>query len=563
MLKYLTQLDLKTGKEVIRTTLRGKALLGTPLLNKGTAFSHKEREALRLLGKLPYRVETLEEQLVRAKNQYLRYTNNLKKYIYLNNLHDKNEILFYKLLADNLSETLPKIYTPGVSDAVKEFSQEFRQPRGLYIAYPDRDKIAEIIENRTHAEIDLIVATDGERILGIGDQGIGGIDIPIAKLIVYTVCGLDPYKTLPIMLDVGTDNPTLLNDPAYLGWRHPRVRGQDYDDFIADFVKIVKQKFPKSFLHWEDFAQQHARKILETYREVHCSFNDDMQGTGVVTLAALLSAVQASNSALKDQRIVVFGAGIAGVGIADQLYAALVREGVAPEVAKAQFWLVDRSGLLTQATKDPAFFQKPYLRPASPETLAQNDLLSVVQAVKPTILIGCSTVHNAFSQAVVRAMAAGVERPIIFPLSNPNEKSEAHPENLLLWTQGKALIATGSPFEPVHYQDKIIEIAQCNNAFAFPGIGIGALAAQASQVTDNMLWAAAVALAQHSPARLDPTKPLLPAVTEIPTIARELGLAVAEQARKDGVSGIGAEVNLKTLIASQCWEPVYREIWPA
>jgi malate dehydrogenase (oxaloacetate-decarboxylating) len=294
MLKYTTQVDKEAGFEWIETHLTGKELLMTPLLNKGTAFTFEERKELGLLGKLPHRVETLEEQLVRARAQYHRYSSTLQKYIYLNNLHDKNEVLFYKLLFDDLSETLPKIYTPGVSAAVKEFSNEFRHPRGLYISYPERENMRAIFDNRTHAEIDLIVVTDGERILGIGDQGIGGMDIPIAKLVVYSLCGINPYKTIPIMLDVGTDNPQLLNDPLYLGWRHPRLRGKEYDDFIEMFVGLVKEKFPKSFLHWEDFGMQNARRILETYRESHCMFNDDMQGTGVVSLAAMLAAIHAT-----------------------------------------------------------------------------------------------------------------------------------------------------------------------------------------------------------------------------------------------------------------------------
>lgn len=563
MLKYITRIDHTSGHEWIETEFRGKQLLSTPLLNKGTAFTQEERHELNLLGKLPYRVETLEEQLIRVKNQYNRYSSVLQKYIYLNNLHDKNEILFYKLLLENIHETLPMIYTPGVGAAVKNFSYEFRQPRGLYIAYPDREKIHEIFENRTHAEIDLMVVTDGERILGMGDQGIGGMDIPVAKLVVYSLCGADPYKTLPIFLDVGTDNPQLLNDPLYLGWRHPRIRGQEYDDFINLFVNTVHEKFPNTFLHWEDFGLQNARRILETYRTQHCSFNDDMQGTGVVTLAALLSAIQATKIPLENQRIVVLGAGTAGVGISDQLYFAMLRQGIPPEVAKRQFWLVDRQGLLLQNTPDLQSFQAPYARPLSESTLwpdNKRDLLSVVTAIRPTILIGCSTVRGAFTEDVIRTMAKYVSHPIVFPLSNPTENCEAIPEHILKWTDGKAFIASGSPFEPVTYKDKTYKITQCNNAFSFPGIGLGVIATRATQVTDNMLWAATLAICQQAPVRHNPAQPLLPEVVDIPKLACQVAIAVAKQAIDDNVARTVPNLNLADFIRENIWKPYYRPI---
>lgn len=563
MLKYNTKIDKETGHEWIETRLTGKELLSAPLLNKGTAFTEAERIELHLLGKLPHRVETLEEQLARAKSQFNRYSSSLQKYIYLSNLHDKNEILFYKLLIDDLSETLPLIYTPGVSAAVKEFSNEFRQPRGLYLAYPDRSRIEEILDNRTHAEIDLIVVTDGERILGIGDQGIGGMDIPIAKLVVYSICGVNPYKTLPITLDVGTDNPQLLNDPLYLGWRHPRVRGSEYDDFIHQFVEKIHKKFPNSFLHWEDFAQQNARRILERYRTYHCTFNDDMQGTGVVTLAALLSAIQATKIPLDKQRVIVYGAGTAGVGIADQLYGAMLRYGIAPDIARQQFWLIDRAGLIVEDMQGIADFQKPYVRLLNEQSnwaSTGRDLLSVVKAVRPTIMIGCSTVRGAFSEDVVRTMAQFVAQPIIFPLSNPTENCEAIPENLIKWSEGRALIATGSPFDPVEYQGKLLEVTQCNNALSFPGIGLAATAIQADQVTDNMLMAAADAISLHAPARLDPTKPLLPFMTQIPELCFEVAIAVAKQAIDDGNARIVPKIPLADFIREKTWKPYYRPI---
>ncbi|MGD9592187.1 MAG: NAD-dependent malic enzyme [Candidatus Berkiella sp.] len=561
MLKYLTKVDSKTKTEFIETSLTGKQLMLMPLLNKGTAFSHEERVELKLLGKLPFRTETLQEQVNRAKNQYARYSSNMQKYIYLNNLHDKNEVLYYKLLSENLNETLPLIYTPGVSAAVKEFSHEFRQPRGLYIAYPDKDRLSEILDNRTHADISLMVVTDGERILGIGDQGIGGMDIPIAKLVVYSLCGINPYNSIPVMLDVGTDNQELLDNPLYLGWRHPRLRGKEYDDFIQSFVELVHQKFPKSMLHWEDFGLQNARRILETYRSYHCSFNDDMQGTGVVTLAALLSAVHASKSSIHEQRIVVFGAGTAGVGIADQLYSAMLREGISESQARRQFWLIDRNGVL-QDGMSVANFQQPYVRPASEKSSWDQgtDLLSVVKAVKPTILIGCSTVRNAFTEEIVKVMADNVKHPIIFPLSNPNEKCEADPEDLIKWTNGKALIASGSPFNPVEFNGKTYHITQCNNALSFPGIGIGAIATKATQVTDNMLWAAALAISEHSPARNDLTLPLLPPITDIMSLASHVALKVAKQAIEDNVATKHPTMDFDGFVQENIWRPYYRPI---
>ncbi|MCS5711055.1 oxaloacetate-decarboxylating malate dehydrogenase [Candidatus Berkiella aquae] len=563
MLKYTTRFDHGLGQEWIETDLSGKELLVTPLLNKGTAFSEEERHNLKLLGKLPQRIETLQEQLFRVESQFGRYTTTLQKYIYLNNLHDKNETLFYTFLLDNLDITLPLIYTPGVSAAVQRFSHEFRQPRGLYISYPDRDKIDEILDNRTHAEIDLLVATDGERILGIGDQGIGGMDIPIAKLVVYSLCGVNPYRTIPILLDVGTDNQQLLNDPLYLGWRHARIRGKEYDDFIQTFVDAVKRKLPKSMIHWEDFGNQNARRILETYRLEHCSFNDDMQGTAVVTLAALLSAIKASNLDIKDQRIVVYGAGTAGLGIADQLFNAMVHFGVPPEAARRQFWLIDRHGLLVDGMPELNTFQQPYARPSQEANDWPNekrDLLSVVEKIHPTILIGCSTVKDAFTEAVVKAMASHTNKPIICPLSNPNENSEGDPNNLIAWTKGKALIATGSPFPPVEYEGIKYCITQCNNALSFPGIGLGVIATKATQVTDNMLWAATQAISLKAPILQDPTLPLLPHITEIPELAAHVAHAVAEQAIKDGVATVNPSMNFAEFIKENMWKPYYRPI---
>ena len=482
MLDFERKKDKKTGEEWIETSLCGKPLLTTPQLNKGTAFTPEERHAFGLMGKLPSRVETLEEQVVRAYKQFKSYNSRLNGNIYLNSLLDSNQTLFYKLVSLYLSEMLPVIYTPIVGTAVKKFSQEFRHSRGLYVSYPDRDYISEILDNRSHPEIDLIVVTDGEGVLGIGDQGVGGMDIPIAKLMVYTLCaGIDPTRTLPILLDVGTNNQELLEDPLYLGWRHKRLQGAEYDDFIQRFVHAVKEKFPNVFLHWEDFGRENARRNLERYRKELCTFNDDMQGTGAVTLAAILAGMKVNGESFKEQQIVIFGAGTAGTGIADQIYDAMKRQGLGEEEVRRRFWLIDKTGLLTTQSNLTSF-QVPYAQPM--EALKHWDLQDpshitlkeVIQEVKPTILIGCSSVAHAFTEDIIKEMASHVKRTIILPLSNPTEHCEAVPEDILKWTRGKVLLATGSPFEDVEYEGRNIRIAQCNNAFVFPGLGLGLIA---------------------------------------------------------------------------------------
>ena len=564
MLKYKNKINRKTGHEWIETNLRGKSILTTPLLNKDTAFTEEERAELELLGKLPHCVESLEQQVNRIHLQYQRYASNLQKYIYLNGLHDSNEVLFYRFLLDNITEALPIIYTPNVGAAVKEYSHEFRQARGLYISYPDIDKIDEILEHRTHPDIDVMVVTDGEGVLGIGDQGIGGMDISIAKLVVYCLSGINPYHTLPVMLDVGTDNQQLLDDPMYLGWRHKRIRGKEYQDFIQKFVEAVHKKFPNVFLHWEDFGRENAHTILDRYRDFHCMFNDDMQGTGVVTLAAIIAAIGATPIPIQNHRIVIFGAGTAGVGIADQLYDAMIhRYGMNPKEARNHFWLMDRPGVLLENSVSINKHQLKYARSNDEQSiwpLGNHDLLTVIDKVKPTVLIGTSTVRGAFTEEVIRRMGEHVAQPIIFPLSNPIDNCEANPENVLKWTQGRALIATGSPFDPVVLNDRTFTIAQCNNALAFPGIGLGVIASRAKTLTDNMLWAAVQAICERSPAQLDPKKPLLPCIKDIPQLAVHIGVKVAEQAILDGVSDLKTEQSITSLIHSMIWRPYYRTI---
>lgn len=545
--------------------MKGKPLLTIPQLNKGTAFSETERHEFELLGKLPAYVETLEQQVKRAYLQYQAYADNLQKNIYLNNLHDKNQVLFYKLVSSYLTEILPVIYTPIVGTAVKEYSREFRQARGLYIAHTYRDEIDTILDNRSNPNIDLIVVTDGEGVLGIGDQGVGAMDIPIAKLMVYTLCaGINPLRTLPIMLDAGTNNQKLLDDPLYLGLRHKRIEGADYDDFIAKFVAAVKRKFPNVFLHWEDFGRHNAKRNLDLYRKEICSFNDDIEGTGIVTLAALLAAIKATGSSIKEQRIVMFGAGSASVGIADQISSAMQHEGLSAQEARRCFWLLDRSGLLIDDATSLTPHQRHYARPRT-ETAdwqlsisPQVNLFDVVKNIKPTILIGCSTQGGAFNEVIVREMCAHVARPIIFPLSNPNENSEATPKDLFNWSDGKALVATGSPFPDIEHNGHTHRIAQCNNALAFPGLGLGILAVQATQVTDEMLWAACEAMFKHSPVLKDPRAPLLPSINEARQVTREIAIAVALQAKRENLvaNTIKAE-DIPALIDEQIWEPHY------
>jgi malate dehydrogenase (oxaloacetate-decarboxylating) len=562
MLEFKIKVDRKTGEKWIETQLKGKSILTTPLLNKGTAFTREERIQLELLGKLPQCVETLDNQVQRAYQQFQCYASDLQKHIYLNNLHDKSEIIFYKLVGTYLEEMFPYVYTPGVGSAVKAFSREFRQPRGLYVSYPDKDHIGRILDNRTHPDISAVVITDGEGVLGIGDQGIGAMDIPIAKLVVYTLCGLNPYQALPVMLDVGTDNEALLADPLYLGWRHKRIHGPEYDAFIDTFLKELLKRFPKALVHWEDFGKNNARRLLEKYRTKFCTFNDDIQGTGIVTLGALLAAIKATNIPVKDQRIVVFGAGTAGMGITDQLCAALVRLGLTQAEAQKCFWLVDRFGMLSKDSVDLNEFQAPYARDpqecATWSTPQDKSLLSVVREVKPTILIGASTIRNAFSEEIVRTMAQHVAKPIIFPLSNPTEQCEGHPQHLLEWTEGRGLIATGSPFPPVPYHNKMIRIAQCNNALAFPGLGIGALVVQSKIINDNMLWAAAKVIAEQSPLNKDQDAPVLPALFEAKDLAFHVALAVARQAIADGLATYTDDKQpLENRIQEMLWQPEY------
>lgn len=565
MLDFKIIKDAHQQAKWLETSLSGAALLTISQLNKGTAFTDEERCNFGLLGKLPSHVETLEEQVKRCYGQYQLYDTKLQKNIYLNNLLSKNQVLFYKLVHDHMAEMMPLIYTPVVGTAVEEFSKEFRQPRGLYIPYTRQNEISRILKNRSNPEIDIVVVTDGEGVLGIGDQGSNAMNIPIAKLMLYTLCaGVDPLRTLPIQLDVGTNSQKLLEDPFYLGWRHARIEGEAYDDFVEQFVSAVQQEFPHVFLHWEDLGRSNAGRILEMYKDRLCTFNDDIQGTGTVTLAAILAAVRATGTALKDHRIVIFGAGTAGIGIAQEIFQALQREGVPEKEARNHLWLVDRQGLLIQGMMDLTKGQHFFACSASGVCHWQRNevgiitLPEVIKQVKPTILIGCSSSFSAFHRVIIEQMVAATPRPIIFPLSNPTEHCEATPADILTWTNGSALIATGSPFEPVIFKGQQFPIAQCNNALAFPGIGLGILATRPKKLSPSMLWAACQVLCLAAPILKDPQGALLPRVENSWEIAKTVAFAVAQCAIGEGLAQIDLDgVDLMDHIEQLMWVPHY------
>ena len=544
--------------------LTGHLLLDNPLLNKGSAFTEAERRKLGLLGLLPFHSSTIEEQLARTYENYTRKSSDVERYIFLKALQDRNETLFYRLVYDHVSEMMPIIYTPTVGQACQQYSHWFRRPRGLYISYPYRHEIATLLNNSPTDRVEIIVVTDGERILGLGDLGVGGMDIPIGKLSVYTLCaGIHPQRTLPILLDVGTDNTQLLNDPLYLGWRHHRVRGQQYDDFIEAFVEAVERKFPSVLLQWEDFAKHNASRVLQRYRDRLRTFNDDIQGTGAVTLAGLLAATRISGSRLCDQRVVILGAGSSGTGISEQIVAGMKREGLSQDKARSRIWLVDSHGLVHDGRDNLEPFKLPYAQPC--ESLSGWSLVhtkricfeEVIHNVHPTVLIGTSAQPGAFSEEIVREMARHVERPIIFPLSNPTAKSEATPKSLLSWTNGRALIATGSPFDAVTVNGHSVSIGQCNNSFIFPGIGLGVLASGARRVTNEMFVAAAIALSELSPAVAEPSQPLYPPLERVREISYNVAFAVAREAQRSGLAEKTSEDELEHRIQAKIWTPHY------
>jgi len=536
----------------IEVDLEGAALLTNPLLNKGTAFTDDERTTFALHGLLPPHFGTLDNQLARR----LQAVRNLDRYVFLRGLQDANETLFYALLTRNLGEMPPLVYTPTVRQGCEEFSNSWHYPRGLFLSWPQRAHIADILAHPRFDNIEAIVVGDGERILGLGDQGAGGMGIPIAKLSLYTACDLHPATTLPILLDTGTDNRERLTDPVYIGWRHERVRGADYDDFIEQFVSAVeRRRWPHVLLQWEDFARANAGRILDRYRNRLCTFNDDIQGTAAVAAGTLLAATRVTGTALRDQTFVMFGAGTAGCGIGHLLLKLMIDDGLPEAAAWRRFYAVDRDGLLVEGMSDLQPFQAPFVQP--PSAVAgwtrprseHIDLLDVVKNARPTVLIGVSGQPGMFTEEVVRTMASAVARPVIFPLSNPVSRREATPADLRRWTNGRALVGTGSPFPPVEIDGKPITVDQTNNAYVFPGAGLGVLAVRAQRVRDDMFAAAAKALAGVSPASRDPGASLLPPVHDLRKVAVTVAAAVARQARAEGLCEAFDDAALDGLIA--------------
>jgi malate dehydrogenase (oxaloacetate-decarboxylating) len=557
---------------VARIRARGGAVLTNPFINRGTAFTDEQRRELGLVGLLPRAVKNLDAQVRRTYAQYCQQPSNLAKWVYLTNLRDRNEVLFYRLLADHIEEMMPIVYTPTVGLAIERFSHEFRRPRGVYLSVDHPEEVETALRNTGLGpdDVDLLVATDSEGILGIGDQGVGGIQIAIGKLSVYTAAaGIHPSRGVAVVLDMGTDNLGLLNDEMYLGERHARVRDERYDRLIDTYVTSANKLWPNAMLHWEDFGASNARRILARYADQCCSFNDDVQGTAAVVLAAALSGVRAAGSRLRDQRVVIHGAGTAGLGIADMMRDQMVREGLDPQEATRRFWALGRRGLLTDDRAAHQYdFQRPYARPASEVAGWASDggsagsggigLADVVARVRPTMLIGTSTQAGAFTEHVVRTMAAHCDRPIILPLSNPTSKAEAVPADLLRWTGGRALVATGSPFDPVTRDDRTYVIAQANNALVFPGLGLGVAVARARRISEGMIAASANAVAQLSDATA-PGAALLPPVTDLRRVSAAVAVAVARAAAAEGLAQVPIDDPIQQVFQAM-WRPDYPQI---
>ncbi len=553
----------KNGEETIEVDLDPFDIFHDPLLNKGTGFTEEERTELGLHGLIPFHVSSIEEQVKRRYANFKGKENDISRYKFLSTLQDRNETLFYRLCSEYPDEMLPYIYTPTVGDASLNFSYLYSQNRGVYISYPHKDRMEEIISNIPRDRVDVIVVTDGARILGLGDLGMGGMAIPVGKLALYSLFGgIHPAYTLPITLDVGTNNKTLLNDPLYLGWRNERLSGKEYDGFVEAFVKAITKRYPKALLQWEDFSKEQAQPLLDRYRNKICCFNDDIQGTAGVVVAGLLGAIKGIESDIKDQQIVLFGAGSAGIGIARLITQAMILEGVSEEDAKEKIYVMGRNGLAHTGSNELDDLKKPFAQKEEKikewgVTDMQNiSLYETVKHAKPTILIGTSTQPNTFSEEIVTEMKKHVARPIIFPLSNPTSKSEARPEDLMKWTKGQALIATGSPYPPVKYEGKSYTIGQCNNVFIFPGVGLGVIASGATLVTDRMFLEAADVLSKYSPILNNPYASLFPKLAELRAISRDVAIAVAEEAIKEGICS-NPPKEAKQAVLDNMWEPKY------
>ena len=543
----------------------GNTLLELPLLNKGSAFTAEERKNFNLHGLIPHVAETIEEQSQRSYQQYCAFNDAINKHIYLRNIQDTNETLFYHLIENHLTEMMPIIYTPTVGEACQRFSDIYRRHRGIFISYPDREQIDSILHNVNRRNVKVIVITDGERILGLGDQGIGGLGIPIGKLSLYTACGgISPAYTLPITLDVGTNNPQLLNDPIYMGCRQPRISGEEYYNFVDMVIQAIQQRWPEALIQFEDFAQKNAMPLLEKYRDKICCFNDDIQGTAAVSVGSLIAASHAAKKQLKDQVVTFLGAGSAGCGIAEQIIAQMIAEGLTDAEARKRVFMVDRFGLITENQPNLLDFQRKLAQ--KPEDVAlwgnADEIISlhdVVHHAKPTVLIGVSGQPGLFTKDVIETMSQNCENPIVMPLSNPTSRVEAVPADIIEWSKGKALIATGSPFAPVIYQEKIYNISQCNNSYIFPGIGLGVIASGATRVTDSMLMASSNALADCSPKLQNPDADLLPDLSQIQQISKIIAIKVAQAAMQDGVAPVISLEELQKKIEANFWKPEYRQ----
>ncbi len=550
---------------VVHVRARGNAVLTNSMLNRGTAFTEQQRSLLGLTGLLPSAVSTMEAQLRRVHAQYRRQPTDLAKHVYLAHLRDRNEVLFYRLLIDHIEEMLPIVYTPTVGQAIERFSHEYRRPHGVYLSIDHPGDVEESLRNwgRGPDDVDLIVATDSEGILGIGDQGVGGIDIAIGKLALYTAAaGIHPERVIPVVLDVGTDNLGLLTDEMYLGNRHARVRDQRYDELIDGYVTAATKLFPHAMLHWEDFGVSNARRILDRYADRCCTFNDDMQGTAAVVLAAALAAVRVTGGRLREARVVIHGAGTAGLGIADMIRDVMIREGLPPLEATGRFHALDRDGLLTEDRAAGLYdFQARYARPAAEVAdwtrggAGGIGLAEVVARARPTMLIGTSTQRGAFTETIVKTMASQVERPVIMPLSNPTGRAEATPEDLIRWTDGRALVATGSPFPPVQHAGRTYRIAQANNALVFPGLGLGVTVSHARRISRGMIAAAADAVASLSDVGT-PGAPLLPPVADLRMVSATVAVAVAHAAAAEGLADTTL-TNPVHQVHQAMWRPDY------
>ncbi len=543
----------------------GNTLLNTPLLNKGSAFTLEERKNFNLTGLLPANIESIDEQVSRAYEQFSVFSSAMDKHVYLRNIQDTNETLYYKLINQHIEEMMPIIYTPTVGDACQKFSQIYRRNRGLFLSYEDQNDLEELLNNAPNTDVKVIVITDGERILGLGDQGIGGMGIPIGKLALYTACGgINPEHTLPIVLDVGTNNSALLSDPMYMGWRHPRVSGEQYYDFVDDCLKAIRQRWPDALIQFEDFAQTNAMPLLTRYQDKFCCFNDDIQGTASVTVGTLLAAANVTGKKLSTQKVVFAGAGSAGCGIAEAVIAQMVAEGISEAQARSQIFMIDRWGMLEQGMTGLLPFQRNLSQPASIrdswniEANKEISLLDVIHHATPDVLIGVTGVPGLFNQEVIEAMAAGCERPVVMPLSNPTSRVEAKPVDIITWTKGQAIVATGSPFADVVFEGKTYPIAQCNNSYIFPGVGLGVISANAKRVTNEMLQQASITLASMSP-MLNGGQNLLPPLNDIQVVSRQIAIAVAKKAVEQGKAVDRTDDRLLERIDEEFWQAQYCE----